>query len=761
MITVCPRVLWLLVAATIATDLQLPSYNDDGLGTQPEEVDTKQTLYLLSFLPYPADLDIENSAQPVWSEGPSVYLAANLAVELINNNSDILSDYTLELIQGRGGCNIVSRTSIALTKHVFHDEGKQVLGILGPGCSASGLFVSGVVGSNQSEVPRLTVHLGSSQHFSNRSAYPYSFSMLASANTVARAITELMQNNNWKDIIVLYDESQIYFVTLLEQIEQSLNVGRNSTNLNIPIASLVYENYIPFSDIRRSQKRIVLLMVGSDLFSRILCVSFRKGLSYPTYQWVFVTRVVQDLRPVNIVYEGVPMTCQLEELLDIATQSIFVLDHFEPLNVTKPTVSGLTYEKFMSRYECLISSQKKSRLQSSFWGTVYFDATWAMALALNNSIEELKSRNLDLSQLEHKQSVHLFTDIMREQLLQLSFEGVSGTIKFNDTTGFVSRGVDIEQLKERKLKRVMHFNGTHLLQTNEATLKFIKDNFDKFLDVPIWVTVLVLTITILISVLLVSLQSSSIVHRHAPSVKASSLKILHAAYIGSYLTIVSIVCESIATFLSSHRERKCHLEQASIAMVFLGMTLIFATICVRTWRLYCIFVHFVNPGIFVSDKALFMFISLCVVLELPVILAWCIVDPIKPTIVRNLDLEVGRIYCTSEYSYVWALSLLVYNIALLIVSCYFALRCNRINRKDFKSNSILNLAYILTIELAIGICIYFLSPQTHNPLPQYLAKNVTLLVYVFSCCALLFLSPVLPLLKSRLTGIFLCNFQTP
>lgn len=758
MITVCPKVFWLLVAAIIA---HLPSYNaNGGPGTQPDKV-TKQTLYLLSFLPYPADLDVENSAQPVWSEGPSVYLAANLAVELINNNSGILSDYTLELIQGRGGCNIIPRTSIALTKHVVHNEGKQILGILGPGCSASGLFVSGIVGSNQNEMSLLTVHLGASARFSNRSAYPYSFSMLTHANTVARAITELMQNNNWNDIIVLYDESQIYFINLLEHLEQSLNVRRNSTDLRIPVASLVYEDYIPFSDIQQSQNRIILLLVGSDLLSKILCVSFRKGLKYPTYQWVFVSRVIQDLRPVNIVYEGVPLMCQLEELLDIGRQSIFVLDHFEPLNVTRPTVSGLTYEKFMSRYECLISSHNMSSLQSSFWGTVYFDATWAMAMALNNSIEELKSDSLDLSELVNEHKQNLFTDIMKQRLLQLSFEGVSGTIKFNDTTGFVSRAVDIEQLKERKLKRVMHFNGTHLLRTGEATLLFIKDNFGNFLDVPIWVAVLVLTTTVLISILLVSLHFTSIVRRRAPSVKASSLKIIHVAYIGSYLSIVSIVCESIATFFSSHPDIKCHLEQASFSMVFLGMTLIFATICVRTWRLYRIFVHFADPGMFVSDNALFMFISFCLVLELPVILAWCIADPIKPTIMRNIDLELGRIYCTSEHFYIWAISLLVYNITLLIFSCYFALRCNRITWKNFKSNSILNLAYILTIELAIGICIYALSPQTHDPLPQYLAKNVTLLIYVFSCCALLFLSPVLPQLKSRLPEILLCNFQTP
>ena len=750
----------LLVAIIIAADNNISSSPSSsnaaaGPGTQSLAQDKNRTLYLLSFLPYPTDDDVEaeresarNGAvntQPVWNEGPSVYLAAKLAVELINNNPDILPGYTLELIQGRGGCNVVSRTSIGFTKYLFNNGGKKVLGILGPGCSASGLFVSKVTGTNESEISLLSVHLGTSPIFS-QSAFPYSFSMLAHTSTVAMAIAELMKTNKWRNVIVLYDESQVYFTNLLEYLERTLKIG--AANTGIPVASLIYENYIPFNDIKLSQKRIILLLVGSSLFSRILCVSFRNGLIYPTYQWMIVGAVFEDLRSVHTVYEGELLSCQLEELLEFGKQSIFILDHFEPLNATKHTDSGLTHEQFMHKYKGLISNHTNSSLRPSFWGTVYFDATWAMALALNNSIEVLKSHNVELSEFEYGQNQ--FTDIIRQQLLQLSFEGISGMIRFNGTTGFVSRGVDIEQVQQRQLQRVMHFNGTRLLQSTAAKQETIEDNFDnfgEFSEVPIWVTVLILMSTAFILVLLATLYCGNIVHRHAPSVKASSLKIIHLTYIGCYLTTVGILCESIAAFLSSQPVKKCHLEQASFSIEFFGMTLIFATICVRTWRLYRIFVHYIHPGMFVSDKALFVFIFICLILELPVILAWCIADPIKPTVIRNFDLQLRRIYCTSGRFYIWALSLLAYNAVLLLISCYFALRCNKISQKDFKSNSILNLAYILTIELTIGICIHVLFPRTYDPQPEYLTKNVTLLVYVFSCCVLLFLPPLLPLLK--------------
>ena len=259
---------------------------------------------------------------------------------------------------------------------------------------------------------------------------------------------------------------------------------------------------------------------------------------------------------------------------------------------------------------------------------------------------------------------------------------------------------------------------------------------------------LLLILAFLIVIVLVSLQCISVVHRKSPSIKASSLKILHLAYIGCYLTIAGIMSESIATYLNSYPVRKCVLEQVSLSLIFCGMTLIFSTICVRTWRLYRIFVHFRNPGgMLISDKALFILVCLCLVLELPVVLAWGLVDPIEPSPKRNFALKLTRLYCTNESFGIWFLSLLAYNALLLLLSCYFALRCNKIPQKDFKSNSILILAYLLTIELTTGISIYLLLPQTHDPWLEFSSKNVTFLLYVAFCCVLLFMPPVVPLFK--------------
>ena len=752
------RILWSLVVAAASTihfnrAASTPPFshsNYTGSAASQKADISLPTLYLLSLLPRnSAATDTENGRDLslVWNQGPSVYLAGEIAIELINNSSDILDGYSLELLQGDSGCNLaVSRGSVEVIDKLFYNGGKQVLGVAGPGCSAAGLFVSKFISTEKEDISLLTLHLGGSPLFDARlGQFPYSFSMLSHTDTVAMAIIEVMKHSDWNDVVVLYDESQIYFTTLLERFVELNAMGKDSS---VPVTSLIFEDYIPFNDIRMSEKRIILLLVGSNLISRILCVSFRNGFVFPEYQWMFVTTAIDEFTSVSTFYGGKPVECGYNYMLDTAQQSLFIEYHFEPVNKTKYSYFGLTYAQIMQKYNDSVKSynyRTHSSLQPSIWGPAYFDTIWAMALALNNSILELRSKNLELAEFEYGQKE--VTKVLRKHLLELSFEGVSGTIEFNRITGFVNRSVDIMQLQEHKLKSILLFNGTHLLQTGTSQLVTIEDSFGT--RVPLWTTVLILLTTMLILVLLIGLHCSSLVFRGTPSVKASSLKIIQVAYIGCYLTIIGIVCESIAAFLSSHHRIKCRVEQASFSVLLLGMTLIVATICVRTWRLYRIFVHFVDPGKLVANKYLFIFICFCIVLELPVVLVWGIADPIQPKIIINSR----WVYCTSNYSLVWFLALLFYNAIILLFSCYFSLRtlCNKIPQRDFKSNSILNLAYVLTLELTIGITMYVLFQRTwaYDPLPEYLIKNITSLLCLISCCLLLFLPPILPLLNFK------------
>ena len=74
----------------------------------------------------------------------------------------------------------------------------------------------------------------------------------------------------------------------------------------------------------------------------------------------------------------------------------------------------------------------------SFWDASYFDAVWSLVLALNRTVGET---GVVLSEYHYGQ--HATTEAIRNHLLELDFEGVSGRIRFDNETGYVKRAVDV------------------------------------------------------------------------------------------------------------------------------------------------------------------------------------------------------------------------------------------------------------------------------------------------------------------------------
>ena len=65
-----------------------------------------------------------------FDDGHDVAPAAYLAVEQINNQSDLLSDYHIQVIRLDGGCTVTDRTVIGVNELTC--SCKPIVGIVGP-----------------------------------------------------------------------------------------------------------------------------------------------------------------------------------------------------------------------------------------------------------------------------------------------------------------------------------------------------------------------------------------------------------------------------------------------------------------------------------------------------------------------------------------------------------------------------------------------------------------------------------------------------
>ena len=119
---------------------------------------SSHTLYIIAMAPYPDPLP---DLDPSWDGGASLIPAARLAVLEINNRSDVLGGFRLELLEEDSGCQITSKAVIGFVKNVLPPAAagvaagsfgantnastsspRQVVGVVGPGCSGAAVAVA-------------------------------------------------------------------------------------------------------------------------------------------------------------------------------------------------------------------------------------------------------------------------------------------------------------------------------------------------------------------------------------------------------------------------------------------------------------------------------------------------------------------------------------------------------------------------------------------------------------------------------------------
>ncbi len=133
-----------------------------------------------------------------------------------------------------------------------------------------------------------------------------------------------------------------------------------------------------------------------------------------------------------------------------------------------------------------------------------------------------RQRDLDLTQFHYGNTSLL--NMVLEKFYRLDFEGVSGRIKFNNDSGFLTRPSSVFQVvnSTAQLVAIYDDNGLTIL----TSIEFIPDSFpDQSMSISCALLAVFIAITLFQLTALIILHILTIKYRHDPSVKASSLKL--------------------------------------------------------------------------------------------------------------------------------------------------------------------------------------------------------------------------------------------
>lgn len=726
-------------------------------GQQCPPDDLQRSLRLMVSLPFPQPAF--PLFDPSWNEGDKVLPALHLARDQINNRTDLLPCHQLELIAVDGGCDIIPTIAVSTAAGLkLFREGQtrdRVVGVVGPGCSASALELANVIRESRAEV--VQIHGGGSVLLANRTRYNNSLGILGSTQSFIDLSVALLKQNGWSNIAVLFESSRVYYTSTKEAFIEALNNDKSRTQVTIRFVSPVYSTFYPLDGVRNSLSRIIFVFTALSHLRRILCLAYHEGLVYPAYQWVIISHRLSDIisenaslsDTISFTYDRQQYTCSLGEIKNFSLQGTFLINYqlFSDSN-SSDKLANTTFEEFVTLY---VERADEYNVTTTYWSYYFYDAIWAWArvlhrLTVNNSklFDNFEYRNRTLARA-----------ILEEfYASDFEFEGMSGRISFNPSNGFFNRTFYLYQIVDGKETRIREndFPLDLVISDNvraDRSVSHVLIGFFAFLHFLFFFIILILHIL-------------TVVYRHSKSVKASSPNLSHFAFSGTYLLIFGLML----FLFSSVREHPENVSSPICHTVWvwlfpISFTLVIGTIIVRTWRLYRIFNHYLDPGRFISNPVLVTMLLIMLSVDIIIATVWTAVDPRRVILaqdtIRNgiAKEEVIIRTCRSENDSIWLSLVTSYRVAQLLVMVILALLTRHIPNKTFATTTLQIFSYAYSAVFGIGFTLYFFF-LFFSSASYRLDSNInyailyimgTVMVVLFIVCV--FGPPLMPVIRDK------------
>jgi len=714
--------------------------------------ENETVLYLLNVQPYP-----DHRTFAGWDRGLELIPAGHLAIRQINNRSDILPGFQLELIDIESeacGISVINSGLVNFYRHLV-DPNSLVVGVVGLFCSTVTATISPLVNHRGIDYVQMTG--STSPMFRKVTAYPRLFHTISSSKVFNEAVIKLMANFKWQMIGLVHSSVGTYFISTANDFANRIKANP-SLKLLTRVPSL--PKYIPelFANLRDVGARIIFTSLTVPEGATLMCEAYMRGFLWPDYVYVFYERTVRELLDSETA-------CDRNEILK-AIEGVFILQYRLQASPDQKLVSGWTYRAYHEAYLqqlAQFADTMDMHLQDNTYATVLHDQVWAMALALNNSLETFKSLNINLRNYGFGHST--VTDTIADNLDNVSFQGASGYISFNSMRE-VRTSVDIFQVQSGQPVLVGIYN------PNEENLTFNDSGFpstipaDRFEVVyevlPQWLMIIVLFICGLSYIMTTIILVMFLYWRKKPEIKATSPYLCLIMFVACYLlytaTVIRTIHRSFVILEFTLFSILCNVE---IWLRSIGLNLIFATLLTKLLRIYHVFRVFRKTSKLWSDQFLFLGVLLICSGLLLILILWTTIDTAHLETVESYVPFAHPSYyrstttCHSSHLGIWLTATFAYNGIIILVVMFLAIQTRHVKRSHFKDTKKVN-AYIFTVVAIIAIAIplwYILSQtQIRSELGGHIAWVVGYLSIAILCQLFLFAPKTLPLLNKHPDG---------
>ena len=746
-----------LVVAAHATIASCPNITSSA--------DTKP-LYLLTLVPFP-----DNSTGAGWDDGLGAIPGARVARDEINNRTDLLPGYHIELIEEN--VEACSRTDVAdglsnLVKYTVNPPCRPLAAVIGLLCSSHTEILSPIAGKRGMDVLQLAVANAPVFSLQNNS-FPHLWRFLGTGTVLADAALALMDRFQWSRVGIIYSYGSTYFTSVATYFQKLVqNSGNKSVIFNIGLLKSTDNKLLQqtISDIKTEASTVLFVSLNDELTAELLCRIAAENLTYPSYIWMQVgKRLNRALREPN-------KHCN-DSIIIKAKRGHIDLDFIRE-DIVEKLISGEEYSNYEQHYH-----EEKDEVEEDYnttimddlvYSNLLYDQVWAFALAMNNSLPVLAERNLSID--DYTIGQNRITKIIEEQLARVNFQGSSGVIKFDEKHG-VPATVGIYHYNRSSNSSLI---GTFAplkksakqvsVSYNLSTLTISNDDVPddeppvRFILIPLPAAIALYSaagVTLLFTTIILILL---MFYREWPEVKASSPYISLFMIAGCYLLCVAAV--SRTTYGWRHTEAIQSVYIVLVTIDYLctasGLSMVIVTMFFRLLRVYHIFSA-------MNMKMRMLWRTWSLSLMIFVLTSWVTIVLLVVILTNQTKLSYSTTYVFDESiltaekqpfpvlhtSITITLGVIaLYLLVFLLIIVYLAIRMRKIKRNDFKDTKKINLfVVILTVTLVVSGLIFVPLTLSNDHYIANIVLTIGLLIIPNSISIILFLPKVIPAMLNK------------
>ena len=681
------------------------------------------TLHILALVPMvqgnETNLPVEN-----WRRGWEMIPGANLAVDMINNDSTILQDTILKLIIINSNADNSFDSLVDFMRVSTNKESNYIVAIIG-------MFFNKEIEIFSPLADKFNISLQLSTSMSpkvfNREKFPQQFHMVQSTSVLVRALFSLMEFHNWTGPSVIISGSDPLYMQIAEEIHAT-----SKQYLDITIENSIYISRKDSDDTIFDQLKSNLIILSMNIQNAVnlICTAHSKNLIWPKYAWIILGHSVDHFKSHAATVDK--RSCCT---VDILTEGIiFIQQHLIVQDHDLKLISGLTYNDLSQLLQYRSLAPKVNP-----YAYVLHDAIWTVALALNESND---------------------TDISAT-LYDIDFTGASGPVKFvnNEREGL---SAEILQVRDVVTNLGIYINENLTIINHIEDFTLIDNAQTSAYQKKAIIYVGITSCSVILNIIFITLVLILYLHfRHEEAIKATSTVLSMMIFLSCYLILLFLLLLNLA-ILPQYQHFPIEFKTFT-CMVYLWLNglgvptnLMLATLIVKIVRVYRIFSVANIKNKYQSNSILFLKILVIMIPNLVILTLWSTIDTYSikrinyvhdPVTGETIAIEL----CESDHLPIWLILLLLYLVVLMVALVVVAVKTRKIRYKNFKDTKKVNSLVFVLILTIFFTTSYWLIIRIirYDLILEFAVLNIAHILGVYELMGFLFMPKIYPLIKEK------------